>query len=166
MFFQEAQCSGSSFTYHPIWDERRCVTARLTCIELYPRVSNPHRKYIWPGTIDEFVVDVIDRMVPALLARCYKSRESNPRVPLGAVRALQNERTENTQRRYLRPEGLLKLPDMLISPNFWALPVRLVWYFLFYIPIRVCQSRTVSSLNGRNDFSNAMLFAFCNDNGK
>jgi hypothetical protein len=50
--------------------------------------------------LTNFVVGIIDRMVPALFARCYKSREGNPRValivPLGAVRALQNERTEKT----------------------------------------------------------------------
>src|SRR5271155_4686392 len=73
---------------------------------------------------------------------------------------------ENAQRRYLRPEGLLKLPDMLISPKFWALPSRPVWHFLFYIPIRVLSLSNGIEPNGRNDFSNAMLFAFCNDNGK
>jgi hypothetical protein len=61
-------------------------------------------------------------MMPAPFARCYKFREGSLRialtVPLGAVRALQNEKTENAQRRYLRPKGLLKLPDMLISPDF------------------------------------------------
>src|SRR5271156_5745738 len=53
---------------------------------------------------------------------------------------------KNAQRRYLRPEGLLKLPDMLISPNFLGITVCPVWHFLFYTPIRVCHSRTVSSL--------------------
>src|SRR5271155_2986367 len=46
--------------------------------------------------LNEFVVGIIDRMVLALFARCYKSREGSPRValivPLDAVRALQIER--------------------------------------------------------------------------
>jgi hypothetical protein len=47
----------------------------------------------------ELVVGIIDRMAAA---RCYKSREGNPRIaliaPPGAVRVLHNEKTANAQR--------------------------------------------------------------------
>jgi hypothetical protein len=72
---------------------------------------------------------------------------------------------KNAQRRYLNLEGLLKLPDMLISPNFAALPSA-----LFGISSSTFQSEFITLERYRawrsNDFSNAMLFAFCNDNGK
>ena len=74
-------------------------------MELYlPSQQSTQKTHL---TWNEFVVDIIDRMMPTLFGRCYKSREGSPRialiVPLGAVRALQNEKTENAQRRYLRP---------------------------------------------------------------
>jgi hypothetical protein len=50
--------------------------------------------------LNKFVVGIIDRMVLALFARCYKSREGNSRValivPLDAIRALQIERNRKT----------------------------------------------------------------------
>jgi hypothetical protein len=50
--------------------------------------------------LNEFVVGIIDKIVLALFARCYKSREGNSRValivPLDAIRALQIERNRKT----------------------------------------------------------------------
>jgi hypothetical protein len=120
--------------------------------------------------LNEFVVGIIDRMVLALFARCYKSREGSPRVALivslDAVRALQIERnrkrstaTSKTRRasETSRYADLAKFLGITVPPC------------LAFLVLHSNQSLSLSNgiePNGRNDFSNAMLFAFCNDNGK